>query len=251
MQADPIFEWQRLTEHYRRMSDDELRELAADFADLTETAQQVLRSEMRSRGLGDPQAASQAPLTVSNAPQPASTARRAATPEPSLNLPDTEPGVFGRALELVPDTPAGNEDDGPHEYTWKTVLCICETQEEARQLSEALKQAGIDSWIEGTRKYSPYADFVQASPRVLVAADQLDQARAIAARPIPPEMVAESAMKEPEFTPPACPKCGAADPVLESVNPENTWRCEQCGEQWTESPTDAEEEAQETGQNPL
>ena len=35
------------------MNDDELHQLAADFADLTDTAQQALRSEMRSRGLGD------------------------------------------------------------------------------------------------------------------------------------------------------------------------------------------------------
>ena len=56
MQSDPALEWRRLTEHYREMSDEELRELAADFANLTETAQQVLAQEMRSRGLGDPQA---------------------------------------------------------------------------------------------------------------------------------------------------------------------------------------------------
>ena len=47
MQADPILEWQRLSEHYRAMNDDELRQLAADFADLTDTAQQALRSEMQ------------------------------------------------------------------------------------------------------------------------------------------------------------------------------------------------------------
>jgi hypothetical protein len=30
--------------------------------------------------------------------------------------------------------------------------------------------------------------------------------------------------------------------VLEGVDPENTWRCEQCDEQWTEtSPANAEE----------
>ena len=61
MQADPIQEWQRLTEHYRQMGDQELRELAFDFSNLTDTAQQVLRSEMRCRGLGDPQAATNAP----------------------------------------------------------------------------------------------------------------------------------------------------------------------------------------------
>jgi hypothetical protein len=55
MQIDPVLEWQRLTAEYRQKGEEELLELARDFADLTETAQQALRQEMRSRGLGDPQ----------------------------------------------------------------------------------------------------------------------------------------------------------------------------------------------------
>ena len=51
-----MLEWRRLTEHYREMSDGELYELADDFGNLTDTAQQVLRSEMKSRGLGETQA---------------------------------------------------------------------------------------------------------------------------------------------------------------------------------------------------
>jgi hypothetical protein len=39
----------------------------------------------------------------------------------------------------------------------------------------------------------------------------------------------------PEFEPPRCPQCGAEDPVLEGVDPFNTWLCEACGKQWTES----------------
>jgi formate dehydrogenase maturation protein FdhE len=54
MQTDPPEEWRRLAEEYRQMSDDELRNLADDFANLTEIAQQALSREMRSRNLGDP-----------------------------------------------------------------------------------------------------------------------------------------------------------------------------------------------------
>ena len=69
----------------------------------------------------------------------------------------------------------------------------------------------------------------------MVAADQLDQAREIAARPIPKEIVEQSKMQTPEFEPPVCPNCGAGDPVLESVDPVNSWRCEACGKEWSES----------------
>ncbi len=255
MQADPIFEWQRLTEHYREMNDDELRNLAADFADLTQTAQQALRSEMRSRGLSDPE-------TVSNAPELPRTSTEAREAPPRDFAPEDSDSIFERAAaalgvdpgapELVPDTPnSDDEEAGPHEYTWKTVLCECDTPEEAWQLSEALKQVGIQSWIDGPRPRSGYTSFDLPNPRVLVAADQLDRARAIAARPIPPEIVEESETKVPQFTPPSCPKCGATDPVLEGVDPANAWRCEQCGEQWSELASDAPDEVSKTHQTPL
>jgi hypothetical protein len=240
MQVDPVSEWQRLTEQYRGMNDDELRELAAEFADLTQTAQQVLRSELRSRGLGDPESAN----AVSPVPQPA-TKEPARAPLPLRNTPsdpvdDIAFGGFGdRPPELVPETPyPDNKVDGPHEYTWKTPLCVCETPAEAWQLSEALKQAGVESWIENPARYSQYAEFELTGPRVLVAADQLDQARLVAAQPIPREIVQASEMSASEFKAPKCPACGASDPVLEAVEPENTWRCEQCGKEWTESLSD-------------
>ena len=49
MQIDPMAEWTRLTQLYGEMGDLELREL--DPRDLTEVAQQVLRDELRKRGL--------------------------------------------------------------------------------------------------------------------------------------------------------------------------------------------------------
>jgi ribosomal protein L37AE/L43A len=114
-------------------------------------------------------------------------------------------------------------------------LCECETSLEASELSEALKQAGIESWIENPATRSRYTGLGLSYPRVLVAADQLEQARAIAARPIPSEIVEATETEVPDFQAPSCPKCGAGDPVLEGVNPANTWRCEQCGQQWTET----------------
>jgi hypothetical protein len=236
MQADPILELQRLAAHYRELSDDELRDLAADFADLTETAQHALRSEMQSRGLPDLLVGT---LRATNAPV-ASNSPLAAPPAYESSAPIHErsgnaSSFFARQPELVPDTPdAGAEQDGPVDYTWKTPLCGCDTTLQARELSEALKQAGIESWIEAPGTGSRYASFSLASPRVLVAADQLDQARAIAAQPIPRQIVEDAQTEIPDYQPPSCPKCGASDPVLEGVDPTNSWRCEQCGQRWSD-----------------
>ena len=74
------------------------------------------------------------------------------------------------------DSPAGEEaaeeGDLPVEYTWKTPLCECEDQEEAWQIQEVLRQAGIESWIEGPG-YSVGPEL--SSPRIVVAADQLGE----------------------------------------------------------------------------
>jgi hypothetical protein len=51
MQSDSAAEWERLTRLYGEKSDEELLELAEDFGNLTETAQQVLRDEMKKRRL--------------------------------------------------------------------------------------------------------------------------------------------------------------------------------------------------------
>jgi hypothetical protein len=224
MQTDPIQEWQHLTEHYREMSDEELYELADDIGNLTETAQQVLRSEMQSRGLANPDAAKA--VSPLNMPAPAMSRIE---PEPGPDHPAITFGFLGRMPQLVSHAPGGDAGDGgPHDYTWKTALCDCDTNEQAQELSAVLQRAGLDSWIQQSIEFGrPYA-------RVLVAADQLDAARAIAANPIPQEIVDEST-EVAEFVEPNCPKCGSDDVVLEGVDPANAWRCEQCSAQWSES----------------
>ena len=221
-------EWRRLTEHYREIGDEELLQLAAGVADLTETAQQALAQEMRSRGLVDPRSPGQpthhAESTIHAIESPL---RGDEMPEDPDSI-TSAAGLLGtRAPQLVPDTPDADEDDtGEHDYTWRTYLCECETRQQAMELCEVLKRAGIDCWI---------ASYGLVYPRVLVAADQLDQARAIAARPIPQQIIDDSKTEAPEYELPKCPKCGAEDPILESVEPANHWRCEQCDHEWTET----------------
>ena len=162
MQADPIAELRRLTDHYRELSDDELRDLAADFADLTETAQQALRTEMQSRGLSLAAANS---LVATNAARGIKCAARPACyirNQRAHSKSNRQCQQFLRAPAPTRSrharTPTA-EPDGPVDYTWKTPLCDCDTSLQARELSAALKQAGIESWIEAPGTGSRQASF--------------------------------------------------------------------------------------------
>jgi ribosomal protein L37AE/L43A len=214
MQTDPVAEWRRLTEYYRALGDEELCALAGDLSSLTDTAQQVFRSELKCRGLGDPETL----VRAQSAADSFADARR--------------DGAAQDAAE------SGDEDEAEsrrtHDYTWKTLLCECDTSEQAWQICEMLKRAGIDHWLDGPGQYSPHADLDITNPRVLVAADQLDEARAILAQPVPQDIIDESRETPAEFVAPRCPACGTADPVLESADPVNTWKCEMCGREWTD-----------------
>jgi len=206
-------EWQRLTDQYREMSDEELQELSLDFGDLTETAQRVLRNEMSNRGLGEvrvPQQNSSNPIR-----------------EIIAGSEITGDSVFGGSQSSRREETA--EQDGPHEYSWKTELCECETTEQARLIQAMLRRAGIDSWVRNAD-----AGWSTSYPRVVVGADQLEEAIQIAQQPIPQEIIEDTKNEVPEFVLPRCPKCGAEDPVLEAVEPTNSWACEACGAEWAE-----------------
>jgi len=237
MQNDPGAEWTRLTRLYAEKTDEELLALAADFEDLTEIAQAVLRDEMRKRKLDEPESTNEG-----------GTAKRT----PTRSMGGFESGViFGRWNQAVSEqnrefepeaNSDGNSEDIPVEYTWKTLLCECEEREQAWQIAEVLRRVGIASWIDGPRSQNSYD---VRRPRVLVAADQLEEARVVLAKPIPQDVIDQSRVKVEDFVPPSCAKCGAPDPLLESVEPANTWRCENCGAQWSD-PIGVENK----GQNP-
>jgi ribosomal protein L37AE/L43A len=224
MHDNPSQDWQGLAENYRLMLDGELEELAASFGDLTETAQQVLRNELKNRSMAEPGAKAASPAK----PGAPAGLRWASTVDADAAL--------GQSQEADQD-----EDGAAREYNWKTQLCECETTEQALQIREMLRRAGIDSWVEkpGTR-WSVF------SPRVVVAADQLEQAIEIARQPIPRDIIEQSTAEVPEYVAPKCPSCGDEDPVLESADLTNSWLCEACGKQWTEPAADADGEALKT-----
>lgn len=231
MQNDPAGEWRRLTRLYAEKSDEELLALAEEFGNLTEVAQGVLRDEMTKRKLEEPETMTQLVSQKSFS---------------SRSMGGFEKGglIFGRWNQAVAEQnrefqPADEDferSDGkePVEYTWKTRLCECEEREEAWQIAEVLRRAGIESWIDGPRSQN---SFDVRRPQVLVAADQIEEARAVIAKPIPQDVIDQSRVKVEDFQLPACPKCGAEDPLLEAVEPANTWRCENCGARWSDAMT--------------
>jgi hypothetical protein len=216
MQDDPVRYWQDLTANYAQMSDGELLELAEKPEDLTEIAQQVLRDEMGRRKL---ERKRQRPPVVTVAPDV----------NPSTHY-DHVGGPFRDHYAPPPEW--GEAEDGEdREYTWKTLLCDCESNQHAGQLFEALKRHGIESWV---REVSPNSTDLQG-PQVYVAADQLEQAQAVAAEPIPQDIIEDWDAEVPEFEVPRCPQCHSAENVtLGSVDPVNAWVCEGCGAEWSD-----------------
>ena len=232
MQSDPVEEWQRLTALYGKMGDIELRELASGIGDLTETAQQALRDELKRRGIPE-----QPPLALLRDKMfvQSRTPDRRTVSHFAPESPEDEDS--GANEEVDAD---GNVNQ-KYEYTWKTPLCECDGIQQARQICSILLREGIESWIEGpgseNRFDLPY-------PRVIVAADQLEQARSFASELVPENvadaLASETGQKdEPSFVSPICPECGAPDPILEAVDPSNSWHCESCGNDWADPIADS------------
>ena len=212
MSDDPNEQWSRLSAHYAQMLDGELLKLASEYSNLTEVARQVLRDTMRKRGLGDP-----------------------LKPQELQQGPGRLRFDQGIELEGGEDAPAEDgESKTAIEYTWKTELCECETREQAWQIAEVLDRAGIESWLRDPTRYFAEPALDLTGFRIAVAADQLDEARAIIAQPIPQDIIEESQVKVPEYENPKCPGCDDPEPTLLETDPVNRWGCEACGREWVD-----------------
>ncbi len=222
MQQDLMEEWRRLTALYGEMGDIEIRDLADQINDLTPNAQQILRDELKKRGVSEKHSSG-----------PAQGKRD-----------DDSAAVHWDGREDSDLDPNGDASEtGAPEYTWKTGLCRCDSIDEAAQRGEMLRRAGIECWVQrpGSRFVVPWLEIGVGDIQINVAADQLDQARAVVSQPIPQDIIDQ--VKEEESTPayeiPVCPKCGAADPTLESVELSNNWLCESCGQTWSDPVPDS------------
>ena len=109
--------------------------------------------------------------------------------------------------------------------------CVWEFSEadDALAASEALKAAGIENSV-----ILPRSDTLDMRPpRLAVSSEDVEKTETILSKPIPEEFRI-LARTRGEFVVPSCKKCGAPDPVLESIEPANEWRCEVCGYTWTD-----------------
>jgi hypothetical protein len=71
-------------------------------------------------------------------------------------------------------------------------------------------------------------------PRVVVTPKDAERATAILSEPSTDKLTAEKEEVPEEFALPHCPSCGGAETLLESVDPVNQWRCDDCGHTWLE-----------------
>jgi hypothetical protein len=193
MAQDPVEEWRRLTALYGEMGELEIRELAEQINDLMPTAQQILREEMKKRGLTD------------------TNIRR----------------EVSQRTQVILDNGESNVADLPYEYSWKVPAFESENPDEIKLLARALSRAGIERWVNQAPS---------GAIQILVAADQIDLANEVLAQPISQDIVDEIQAEQSAaaYEIPACPKCQAPDPILESVEPSNNWLCESCGYTWSD-----------------
>jgi hypothetical protein len=110
--------------------------------------------------------------------------------------------------------------------------CIFDFEDEraASAAYYALTGVGIEAIV-----VSPGgAKFDNRGPRVVVTPKDAERAAAILSEPSTDKLTAETQETPEEFALPECPACGGEETLLESVEPVNQWRCDDCGHTWLE-----------------
>jgi hypothetical protein len=184
-------QYQELTALYGSYGDGELVELGRGMADLTEMAQEVLKGELKRRGLA---------------------VAPAAKPVEARVLTDEDLSDMRSYAAFAP------------------AECTFEFEDDrgASAAYYALTVADIEAIVlSGSTKGDV------RGPRVVVTPKDAERAAAILSRPLEGELrpVADEAA---EFALPSCPACGGEETLLESADPVNQWRCDDCGEVWLE-----------------
>ncbi len=98
--------------------------------------------------------------------------------------------------------------------------------EDAILAQTVLKSAGIESIV-------PTSEIGAIDgPRLIVAPADAQSAELILSRP---NALGTVSAEDALFPEAVCPQCGTPDPLLESVEPTNQWRCEACDHTWEDA----------------
>jgi hypothetical protein len=189
-------QYQDLVTLYGSYGDAELVELGRGMADLTETAQEALKSELARRRLK---------------------VEAAGAPVAAPVLSDDDVADMRAYAATAP------------------AECIFDFEDE-RAVSAAyyaLEGAGIEAIVVSGGKVSGGSPD-DRGPRVVVGPGDAERAAAILSQPSTDDLKTEAEEAPAEFNLPRCPACGGEETLLESVDPVNQWRCDGCGHTWLE-----------------
>jgi DNA-directed RNA polymerase subunit M/transcription elongation factor TFIIS len=206
----------RLAEHYRRLTDDELIEIAHHKDDLTEMAQQALAIEVASRRLTVP-------------PKEPAVAMRSAPSLRSLSEadPQDEGDPYAKERQLVEIRKVWSERD-------------------ARRLQQVLDVAGIPFYM-GKEKATGVDDvssnFAEGVPVAVMKIGAPWASQAIRENYFPEDEPAEEIEDDSDDLAVHCPKCHSTEVVFDQLVDEPPeggdssaakfqWTCGSCGYEW-------------------
>ena len=158
-------------------------------------------------------------LTYNDLTDSAQQALRAEYARRGLGMPQPAPVPADRVADESASALHGFAANAPED-------CVFEfaAMEDALLAQGLLESAGIPSVV-------PTSEIVAIdTPRLIVSPSDAQAAHLILSRPD-----ASGDAGAAIFTESTCPECGAADPVLEAVDPTNHWHCEACDHRWQDT----------------
>ncbi len=192
-------EYTQLEATYRDLPDEPLLALAREAAELTPVAQAALRDEIARRNLES-------------------------SPIPTGNLPDgVEESDPDEPIDWIAYAPLASDD----------CTFLFATERQTADAHAFLAESGVlgyivPAWMRQVRNLGPC---------LVVRPADAQPAAIILSEPIPTHIASEPDIAPEDFVAPACPACGALEPLLESADPVNHWCCEECHHAWEEEPS--------------
>jgi hypothetical protein len=202
----PAGEFLRVSEHYRRMTDEELLAIAREDADLTPDAQQALANELSQR---------------------------------QLKIPPEEPPPPRYPVPVAdPDNPRSYDEDRQ-----LVTICTVWSLSDAAQVQTLLDRAGIPFFMG--KEMATGVDAVTSNfadgVNVGIMNIGLPWARQAMQNYEPKDDPTPKESPETDATPVRCPKCHSEEIIFEEMvetgavsqsAPKYKWTCDSCGHEW-------------------